>query len=116
MINSRLTVVNSGSFFQGRAAWVVLSNIPGGNCGLINVYCPNNPMERRLLWSILPSSIPQNLRWILGGDMNMVEKSSDKTSACSQIIGKQEKGVWETVKSDLDLEDSFKPGRGLKYS
>ena len=116
LVHNRFNVANSGSIFRGRASWVVLSSIPGGDCGILNIYSPNNPAERKTLWELIPESVPQNCRWTVAGDLNMVESPVDKTTACGRILGDQEKGAWEALKLVLNIEDTFKPGRGLKFT
>ncbi|KAG0504403.1 hypothetical protein KC19_N036200 [Ceratodon purpureus] len=77
---------NSGSLFRGRALWVTLANLPGGDFGILNIYASNDARERTQFWSRLLDGTPKLDRWLLGGDFNMVESPADKSSACGRLI------------------------------
>jgi exonuclease III len=109
-------IASSGSCFKGRALWVILTNLPGGDLGILNIYSPNDQHDRIMLWQELGLTLPRNYRWILGGDFNMVENPSDKSSQCGRLIGTQERFLFDTLKENLNVADFFQGGRGLKFS
>jgi hypothetical protein len=41
--------------------------------GSINIYAPNNYINKNILWELLLKKIPRNYSWIVCGDFNMVE-------------------------------------------
>lgn len=73
-------VIDAGSVLVNRAQWVILRGIPGGDLGIINIYAPNDIVERCQLWETLIQELPTSCRWILAGDFNMVETRQDKTN------------------------------------
>jgi hypothetical protein len=110
------TVASSGSCYNGRALWVILKDIPGGELGILNIYGPNDQNDMKLLWQEISLVLSRHCRWILGGDFNMVETQANKSSICGRLIGNQEKLAWEGLKSDLNIADPFQRQRGLKFS
>jgi exonuclease III len=110
------TIAESGSCFQGQALWVILKDLPGGNIGILNVYSPNDQNERKQFWNELSLTLPRQCRWIVGGDFNMVEEALDKSSSCGRLLTSQEHLIWEGLKGELNIEDSFTHSKGLKYS
>ena len=46
----------------------------------------------------------------------MVESGSDKSSACSRLLSDQERLIRTPTKDALNLEDTFSPNKGSKYS
>lgn len=47
-----------GSLQGGRAQWCILSKIPGVDLGFLNLYAPNDPHARWLLWESLARELP----------------------------------------------------------
>jgi len=63
----------SGTIFGGRVLWFILSHLPGGDIGFINLYALVEPQARKVLWETMMRKLPNNCRWILLGDFNMVK-------------------------------------------
>ncbi len=45
-----------------------------------------------------------NYRWIIGGNINMVENLIKKSYTCERILGRKEKWAWEFVKQLFKLK------------
>lgn len=46
-------VSSSGSMCDGRFHWFIMSNIPGGDLGFINLYAPHIPHPRKVMWETM---------------------------------------------------------------
>lgn len=68
------------------------------------------------LWSKLIDSLPQNCRWTLAGDWNMVPEPRDKTSRNGRTISDSEKLSFNDLLSSLVVHDTFEPSNGLRYT
>jgi predicted metal-dependent enzyme (double-stranded beta helix superfamily) len=75
-------VAATGHSRCGRALWVRLSNVPGDDVAILNVYAANSIRERCRLWAELIDTLPLDYKWILAGDWNFVSNPRDKTSEC----------------------------------
>jgi exonuclease III len=73
-------VTHIGNVMGNRAHWLVLGNLPGGHIGIVHIYTPNDSRSRCLLWEQMMIELPTTCRWILVGDLNMVEHCQDKTN------------------------------------
>ncbi|KAG0594495.1 hypothetical protein M758_UG082400 [Ceratodon purpureus] len=100
-------VINSGSIYNVRALWMILGNIAECSWGLLHVYSPNDANERKVFWNSIPDNLPLDCHWLVGGDFNMVESSTDKSSACGRLLCEPEKSVWNGLKTALNISDSF---------
>ena len=76
----RKFVSATGSFLQNRACKVILSGIFVGDIGFLNIYAPNDPLHRCVLWETILRELPRHCQWIMLGDFNMVEARRDKSS------------------------------------
>ncbi|XP_058211519.1 uncharacterized protein LOC131323689 [Rhododendron vialii] len=65
---------------------LIRGNISGNfPCVILNVYAPNNYIERRDVWNeIKARKIRFNMPWVLGGDFNEI-KSTGERSGCSRV-------------------------------
>lgn len=82
------------------------------------VYAPNGTNEHRDLWHEIAKNLDgHNRRWIMVGDINMVENIADRKGGLGKVLNGPDKRAWNRVKHKLWLEDSFcyKVGH-LKYS
>jgi exonuclease III len=106
-----------GNFGVNLCQWVRFHNIPGGDFSIANIYAPHsNPLARAQLWQELTSKLDPNCRWILCGDWNMVEDSSDKSSTNGRILSGFEKTEFELLKAHLFVEDYFDRSNLVKFS
>jgi hypothetical protein len=75
--------------------------MPGGDIAILNVYAPNLPSERMTLWDELVLSFPQNCRWVIGGDWNMVTEVEDNSNPTGHVANKAEKMEFARLMSHL---------------
>ena len=59
-----------------RVVWISLS-FQNYSFGIVNIYAPNDAVERSHLWRWLSNSLPPTT-WIFCGYFNMVELAIDK--------------------------------------
>lgn len=110
-------VIKKGIVAFGRAAWAHLDHPKLGKIGVVVVYAPNEPLNRASLWSELVDSLDMRRRWIMAGDLNMVEDILDRKGGSGKVVCGREKGAWKRLIRKFCLEDSnvYKVGH-LKYS
>ena len=75
-------VTEHGALCDNRVVWIKMEGVEGGKVGIVCVYAPNIPSERRLLWHDMMESLPKDCDWIVGGDFNMTERPNDKSNDC----------------------------------
>lgn len=109
-------VSQSCSLFGGRILWFILSRIPEGDLGFINIYAPTEPQPRKVLWETLAHELPITCRWILLGDFNMVERHSDKFSQSSRSLSAPERLLFNGLKDTLQVEECSRTNPSLSYS
>ncbi|KAG0573836.1 hypothetical protein KC19_VG213600 [Ceratodon purpureus] len=63
----------TGQLFDNRVHSLILSSRPVGDLGIANVYAHNSSSERCHLWEAMARELPPHCRWLLLGDLNMVE-------------------------------------------
>ncbi|KAL3698103.1 hypothetical protein R1sor_012179 [Riccia sorocarpa] len=83
--------------------WVLL-RVHGIVFGVVTIYSPNCPSQRRRFWKALRESLPFR-PWILVGDHNMVESSAD-ASGESPILKGVEQMEFQRLISKFNLVDS----------
>jgi exonuclease III len=103
LLHPLLKVTSSGILDEGRATWVTVSH-PEGLIGLASIYAPNSSRLRATLWEELKNSLP-SAQWILSGDYNMTENSSDSTGISPPLQGR-ELEAWRLFKTRLNLQDA----------
>ena len=54
----------SGTVLNNRGFWFILSGIPRGETRFINIYAPNEPFHRYVLWKILMRDLPCHCEWV----------------------------------------------------
>lgn len=70
------TVISHGFDPMQRAVWVLLS-IDNHSIGIVNVYSPNDVVDRSHLWCWIAENLPP-ATWVMCGDFNMVEVVTNK--------------------------------------
>lgn len=83
---------------------------------MLNVYAPNSPNRRRALWDELAVTLPQDCRWVLAGDWNVVEDSIDKFPAAGNILEGAEKCSFGQFMNRLEVVDSFDRNNPIRYT
>lgn len=83
-------VVASGTVPSDRAAWAHLDHPILGPIGILSIYTPNGSTKRRHFWHELVDTLDTQRRWIIGGDFNMVEASTDRKGGLAKWL-KEEK-------------------------
>ena len=80
MVSETSLVLNNHTQFT------VLYGLPRGDLDLINIYAPNESIERVLLWESLMLVLPLNCRWLIARNFNFVEFCHDKMNSCSRLV------------------------------
>lgn len=106
----------SGFSRCGRAQWVRLGGTPGGDLSILNVYASTSARERMELWTELVTCLDKDCKWILSGDWNFVEQSTDKSNMCGKLYSMAEWQAFEALLGALDLEEKFSTTSPIKYS
>lgn len=70
------SVISHGSDPLHRVVWILLS-FQNYYFGIVNIYAPNDVVDRSHLWHWLADHLPP-ATWVFCGDFNMVELASDK--------------------------------------
>lgn len=109
-------VVSSGQDRSGRALWVRLSGLPGGDIAVLNIYAPNSPGERRVMWDELAATLPRDCRWVLGGDWNVVETRDDKSSEDGNILAGAERVNFHQLTTGLEVSDPFDRTSAIRFT
>jgi endonuclease/exonuclease/phosphatase family metal-dependent hydrolase len=109
-------VSSSGHSRRGRAQWVRLAGIPGGDINIINLYASTDLAVRIELWKELIRVLPRDCRSILVGDFNFVENRTNKSSMCGKLIPVGEKIVFTQLTSLLGVEDNFSPSGPIRFT
>lgn len=85
-------VTSFKTLYEGRVVWIKLEG--GGNIRIARVYAANIPTERMYLWHLMTDSLPKDCKWIIGGDINMIEQREDKSNECGRVINNLERYNW----------------------
>jgi hypothetical protein len=64
-----------------------LKRLPCGDLGIINVYAPNNLIDRRNVWEAIKKEVSRDYFWLFCGDLNMVEGKDDTSSFYGNVKG-----------------------------
>lgn len=99
----------------GRAQWVRLSGLPGGDISILNIYASTSARIRCALWEELLVSLPRDCRWSMRGDWNFVERQVDKSNLNGRIITVGECRVFTLLKDALEVSDQFPDTGRLKF-
>jgi exonuclease III len=100
----------------GRALSVRLSNVPGNDVAILNVYAPNSIRERCQLWNELIDTLPLDCKWVLAGDWNFVSSPGDKTSECGRLISGEEARIFAQLVDLVQVADPFPSTNRVKFS
>jgi hypothetical protein len=90
---------------SNKAQVITLKGLPCGELGIINIYAPNNNVDKNILWELLLEKIPENYSWIVCGDFNTVE---DKSSIYGKLIPNKERLLWDALKLALEIHEPTK--------
>ena len=81
----------------------------------MNVYASNNPTKRCAMWEMVIQTILNNYRWVLAGDVNMVETCHDKTNQCRRLITIRERESFRAMKKYLNKEEEARTIGSLRF-
>lgn len=84
-----------------RIVWVLLS-IDNLSIGIVNVYAPNDVVDRSYLWHWIVDNLPP-ATWVMCGDFNMVEVVTDKDEILSFCWTTGEQEAWYYMRNKLGL-------------
>ena len=84
---------------------ILLNNFP---IRLINVYCPNNPLERRLFIKRLDTVLSTSKDIVMGGDFNCVENTQVDKNIYNESLGTAGRNEIFDLKRDFDIHDPFR--------
>ena len=109
-------VTAHGALYENKVVWVKIEGVEGGNIGIVCIYAPNIPTDRRHLWHIMVDALPKDCDWIIGGDFNMTERAQDKSRDCGRAISDVERLTWEGLLNAFKIQDNFVHQGGPRYS
>jgi hypothetical protein len=101
-------VSQSGVIMGNRVHWFVLSGLPCGDIGIVNLYAPNEHSLQVRLWESLTTLLPANCCWLITGDFNMVESRQDKTNPCGRLIPTGERLIFQAMERHLQVEKNLR--------
>lgn len=70
-------MLEHGKYPEGRFVWII-AKIEERTFGVCNIYAPCSIRERKALWRRLQEQLDFRYKWIVGGDYNFIEETSDK--------------------------------------
>lgn len=91
----------------GRAVWAIIENDNIGSMGILGIYTPNDILDKTALQKEIFAHLDFSVQWIMLGDFNMIENSSDQRGGNCTIIHVDEKRAWLHLTKRLKIEDSF---------
>jgi exonuclease III len=94
-------VVEDGQLGDNQVQWIRLHGLPSSDLGIANVYTPNDPKDQCFLWVEMIRNLPQNCKWILGGDWNVVEMGKEQSSAYGKLINQVEWFCFRIIESSF---------------
>lgn len=100
----------------GHTQWITLTNIPGGDIGLLNICAPRTSRERHAFWEELLVCLPSNCKWALIGDWNFVEFFLDKSNHIISHLSGEEKKLFNALKQGLQVKDVFPNFSSIRFT
>lgn len=70
-------VIGSGVDKKREFIWIKLAT-PLGEMGIVNVYAPQKPAQRAVLWERMQQNLEAGVSWSLMSDWNFVERKQDR--------------------------------------
>jgi exonuclease III len=109
-------ISSRGHSRSGRYQWVRFSGVPGRDVGILNLYAANQTAERCELWYEMLLDLPKDCRWIFMGDWNFVERPEDRSRSRNPLMTKNERQLFQQLKSTFEVEDPFPPNSAVRFS
>jgi hypothetical protein len=109
-------VARTGTLLGNRGQWMMLTGLPGGDLGILNLYASNESAIRYELWNAMLTELPIHYRWVIGSDFNMVEARCDKTSQCGKMLPYHERLLLSELKCHLQVSDHPRSPDSMRYS
>jgi exonuclease III len=97
-------VIDSDIVVPGRAQWITCL-LDKQVVGILNIYAPNKGPERATFWTQIANNLPQADSWVVGGDFNMVESETDRSSNTPKKLSREEREAWDRLVMRLGIED-----------
>ena len=111
------SVTSHGVLYPGRAQYVTLQLSPHFQIGILNVYGYSHTGPRAMLWNHLAQAELPEAHWVLAGDFNNIERSTDKQGGSSKTsIGRRELEAWNRLLMRLGVQDAFHIGTFTRRS
>ncbi|KAL3688213.1 hypothetical protein R1sor_014522 [Riccia sorocarpa] len=104
LIEPNVQVLNTGIKGDGSCAWAQIQTCKGG-VNVCSVYAPGTPQKRRFLWDWMLQTLPEG-RWIIAGDLNMVEYVEDSRGPTAVLRG-EELQKWRALSEEWNLTDCW---------
>jgi hypothetical protein len=96
-----------GILVEGRVQFVTLHAPDNGLLTIINVYAPQTPTERALLWNRIAQADFTSDHIILGGDFNHHETSDQENTLGSRRMHRREAAAWHRMTLRYGLTDAW---------
>ncbi|KAL3675746.1 hypothetical protein R1sor_025694 [Riccia sorocarpa] len=102
LVSKKITVQDQGSWGTGQLVWVIIETAIG-EVSIMGIHAPGKRRERAELWKWMRQKVELG-RWILMGDMNMVEYRRDSIGP-SPLMRGRELRKWTINANAGDLVD-----------
>ncbi|KAL3692811.1 hypothetical protein R1sor_006462 [Riccia sorocarpa] len=99
-----ITLLSSGKMGAGYGVWIKTPT-ERGPVGIVNLYIPHEIERRRQVWEWL-QQLTSSGRWIILGDMNMVEFAEDTNGSIAILHGPEER-QWKRFCQERDVIDVY---------
>ncbi|KAL3696903.1 hypothetical protein R1sor_010979 [Riccia sorocarpa] len=104
IVPKKYSVTAAGILGSGNACWVTVTT-PAGEINIMSVHAPNEPKGRILLWEHLHNTMKEG-KWIMAGDLNMVELSDDSKGKYALLSGSEAR-AWKFFSQEMGLVDMY---------
>ena len=119
LISERLadSITSHGVLYPGRAQYITIQLSPALLIGIINVYGYSEPGPRAMLWNHLAQTELPEANWIIAGDFNNIEQTSDKQGGDpTTTISRRELESWNRLLLRLGCRDAHHVGSFVRKS
>lgn len=111
------SITDHGVLYPGRAQYITIKLSQDLTIGIINVYGFNLTGPRAMLWNHLARTDLPDAHWIIAGDFNNIEQTSDKQGGSSKTsISRRELEAWNRLHMRLEGRDAHHIGAFVRKS
>ncbi|KAL3697678.1 hypothetical protein R1sor_011754 [Riccia sorocarpa] len=105
-----------GTLPRDGGLWLHFETPEGRKMGFLALYAPHTSAERALLWASLVTELDSSRNWLVAGDFNMITTAADQMGGTPKLLSGDELAHWNTFVETYDLQDTFTPTDGIKFT